>query len=247
MQCILSLTDRRRGFDGYTLPEGWIVAGCINPEGGEYDVTSMDPALKDRFEMFNISYDKNTFLDFMRSQEWHKDLANFIESGLWVYRTPEEIGNTPGNKYVSPRTMSKIATILRAGGFNQELELELYETELGRNVAKDFYNFRYNESPVMMNDLKKNLKGSLKKLKEYSNPDNYKNGMISLTVRDIVDDNTITDEMLIQVVKTIPVEQSTVLIRDLEFKRKDDTLTHRLIKLDPEFKDLLKHVLKYGK
>lgn len=246
MQCILSLTDSRRGFDGYRLPEGWMVVGCINPEGGEYDVTSMDPALKDRFEMFNVTYDKPVFLNYMKNQNWHKDLINFVESGLWVYKSPEEIGNTPGSKYVGPRTLSKIATVLEAG-FDNELELELYETELGRNVAKDFYNFRYNESPVMMNDLNKNLKASLKKLKQYSNPDNYKNGMISLTVRDIVEENTITDEVLIQVVKVIPVEQSTVLVREIEFKRDDKTILQRICKADTEIKELLKSVLRYGK
>lgn len=257
MQCLLSLGDSRRGFDGYRLPEGWLVAGCVNPENADgYDTNSMDHALKDRFEIFSVSYDKKVFVKYMTEQKWHKDIINFVEANLWTYKTPEEIGNTPGAKYVSPRTLSKLNTAMEAG-FNSSQEIMIYDTILGRNVAKDFYHFRHNESPVSMSDIRKNLKVSLKRLAEFSNPDNYKNGFISITVKDILEsddwDNEkvgstgITDDELIAVCKTIPVEQSTSLIRDLEFNRKDKELLDRLCKNNSDLKSLFKAVLKYGK
>ncbi len=143
MQCLLSLGDSRRGFDGYTLPKGWMIVGCVNPEDG-YDTTAMDPALKDRFEQFQVTYDKLSFLNYAKSAAWNKEIVNFIEAGLWGFKTPEEIGNTPGSKYISPRTFSKLNAMLRAG-FEKEDELMFFEVELGTNVAKDFYNFRHNE------------------------------------------------------------------------------------------------------
>jgi MoxR-like ATPase len=245
MQCVLSLGDKRRGFDGYKLPPGWLIVSCVNPEDG-YDTTAMDHALKDRFEIFNVSFDKEAFVNYMKLSAWDKELVQFVESGLWSYKTPEEVGNAPGAKYTSSRTLSKL-NAARKAVIDKDDELDVFETILGRLVAKDFYNFLYNESPVMMSDLKRALKGSLKKLTKFSDPNNYKNGMISLTVRDIIEDNTISDEMLAEVVMVIPVEQGSVLIREIEFKRKDDAILQRLCKMKPEMKELFKSVVKYNK
>lgn len=250
MNCWMALTDARRGFDNYKLPDGWIVVGCINPESTStsYDTNTMDPALRDRFEMFEVNYDRQTFLDYMKSASWHKDIINFVESGLWVYKTPEEVGNVPGAKYISPRTFSKVNATFRAE-FNPADERELFDPILGTNVSKDFFNFRHNETPVMMVDLKKKEKSSLNKLVKFSDPNNYKNGMISLTVKDIIDDNTIEDDLLVKVVLAIPVEQGTVLIRELEQRRGVPTgeMLQKLIKSHPEIKKLFVDVIKYKK
>lgn len=244
MNCLMQLlTDRK--IHKYTLPSGWIIVGCINPESAEYDVNTMDAALKDRFEMFTVSYDKSTFLKYIRSAGWHKDIINFIEAGLWTYKAPEEVGNIPGSKYVSPRTLSKLNAVLQAG-FSSNEENIIYETILGRNIAKDFYNFRHDASPVTMADIQKDLKSSLNRLKVLSDVNNYKSGMIAITVSDIIEVDTIDDETLAKVVKVLPVEQSIVLIQGLELKRKDDKLLIRLIK-DRSIKDLLSSVVKYGK
>lgn len=245
MNCLMQLlTDRK--IHKYELPEGWIIASCINPEGDNYDVNAMDNALKDRFEIFPVSYDKKSFVNYMTESKWNKEIINFVEANLWTYKTPEEIGNVAGAKYISPRTKSKLNAAMNAG-FDKEDELMIYETILGRNVAKDFYHFRHNESPVTMAELRKNMKTSLKRLAEFSDPANYKNGFISITVKDILEDNSITDDELVAVAKTIPVEQGTSLIRDLEFKRKDTTILERLCAADSDLKKLFKSVLRYGK
>lgn len=246
MNCLMQLlTDRK--VHNYTLPEGWVIVGCINPEGEQYDVNTMDAALRDRFTMFEVTYDKPTFVSYMQSAKWHQDVVNFVDSGIWVYSPPETVGDTPGTKYVSPRTLSYLNAALVAGMGDKENELTVYESILGRNVGKDFYNFRHNESPVMYNDLVKNKKAALKKLEKFSDPNNYKNGMISLTVRDIIDYGDIKDDLLIDVVLTIPVEQGTALIRDLEFKRKDNTLLSKLCSANTEIKKRFQAVLNYGK
>lgn len=245
MQCILSLTDARRGFDGYQLPKGWIVVACVNPEDGNYDTNAMDPALKDRFEGFVVGFDKPSFVDYMKGSEWHKDVLHFIESGAWTYLPPEDVKNVPGAKYISPRTLSKLNAVLMSG-VNLDDEMMFYSTILGNNVAKDFYNFRHNESPVFYNDLLKNLPDSLSKLRKFSEPTNFKNGMISLTIRDIVDNGNISDELLVDVVQCIPVDQGAGLIRELEFKRKDNSILTRICKNYPAVKKQFRDTLKYG-
>lgn len=246
MQCVLSLGDKRRGFDGYKLPDGWIIVACVNPDDG-YDTTAMDHALKDRFEIYDIHYDKNAHLEYMQATQYDPTIINFVEAGLWTYSEPQSIGTVPGAKYVSPRTMSKLDAA-RSANLEAHMEKSVYENILGINVGGDYYNFCHNESPVMLRDLKADPTNSLAKLKKFSNPDNYKNGMISLTVKDIVNDGTITDKLLSQVVEAIPVEQSRVLISELEFKRGVDqgTLLFTLGEMNKSLKKLFKDVIKYG-
>ena len=247
MQCLLSLGDKRRGFDGYTLPPGWIVVGCINPENSIYDTTTMDPALVDRFELFNITYDKTSHVNYMKESGWHKDLVLFIESGVWNYSAPESIKNVPGSKYISPRTTSKMNSALKAD-FLPEDEMLIYNTIFGDNIGKDFYNFRHNESPVFYYDLLNTLSNALVKLKKFSDPANLKQGMISITTKDIIDNGEISDELLVKVLKAIPLDQGTALVRDLELKRghKKQELIVRICEDYPEVLEQLKS-LKWNK
>lgn len=248
IQCMLSLTDARRGFDGYKLPEGWLVAGCINPENAEYDVNTLDPAVKDRFEMFNIVYDKAVAVDFMRHVDYHKDIINFIDANIFTYVLPGNLGNTPGAKYNSPRTFSKLNAVLQTG-FKADKEKLLFDTILGANVGKSFYEFRHNLSPVTVFDLKNSLGPSLKKLKKYSDPENYQGGLISLTVKDIIEDASITNELLADVLRTIPVGAGTSLLQDLGIKRgdKQGELLVTMCTEFPDLKALFKSVINYGK
>lgn len=238
------LTDRK--VHKYALPNGAMVVGCINPEGAEYDVNTMDAALKDRFEIFPVVYDKESFVTYMKESAWHKDIILFIESGVWAYVEPEGIKNVPGAKYVSPRTVSKLNSALRAG-FLDEDELLIYSTILGANVGKDFYSFRHNESPVFFQDLLHALPNALSKLKKFSDPSDFKNGMIGITTKDIIENGTIEDDLLVKVVKVLPVDQGTALIRELELKRKDKTILQRICKNYPAIKDQFKSVLAYGR
>lgn len=230
----------------YSVPKGAIIAGCINPEGSEYDVNTMDAALKDRFEMFTVAYDKESFLAHIKASNWHKDIILFIEGGIWSYVGPESVKNVPGAKYVSPRTLSKLNSALRAG-INKEDDLLIYSTILGDNIGRDFYNFRNNESPVFYFDLVHNLPNSLEKLRKFADPTNFKNGMIGITIRDVVENGEIADDLLAKVVLVLPVDQSTVLIRDLEFKRSDKTLLERICKQNKTIKELFKSTLSFGK
>lgn len=247
MNCLMQLlTDRK--IHKYTLPKGWMVVGCIN-EGSIYETGEMDPALKNRFVPFNVTYDKPSFQKYMADTNYHIAIQNFIEAGFWTFKLPEEVGNVPGSKYISPRTWSQVNSALGAGDDAQlrTHELTIYEAILGTNIAKDFYNFRYNESPVMFADLKKSKKASLKKLEKFADPNNYKNGMISLTVKDIIDDGTIEDDLLSALIEVLPVEQGKALIHGLEYKRGDKSILHRLGNKNSKIKDLFKSIINLGK
>src|SRR4051812_35497574 len=64
MNCLMQLlTDRK--VHNYTLPKGWLIAACVNPDNAQYDVNTMDAALKDRFEEFEVEYDALSFIEFI--------------------------------------------------------------------------------------------------------------------------------------------------------------------------------------
>jgi len=112
MNCLMQiLTDRK--VHKYTLPPGWIIAACINPEGAEYDVNNMDAALKDRFEEYEIEFDHQSFSEYIDAANWDNRVQSFVNSGFWIYKTPKELG--PEGSYISPRTWSKMNAAEKAG------------------------------------------------------------------------------------------------------------------------------------
>lgn len=239
------LTDRK--IHTYHLPKDWMIVGLINPETAEYDVNTMDAALKNRFEIFEVGYDKTTFVNYMKTTNYNKQIINFVEYNMWEYKTPEDLADNPGSKYVSPRSFSKLNNALNAG-ISKELELTVFEAVLGKNVGKSFWAFVNDERPVRLEELLKDTKAALKTLKKYSEPSNYKNALLSITIKDIVDNEQankegITDELLKDIMLAIPSDQGMTLVRDIEYKRKDKVLD-RLIQTYPKIKEEYSTVLK---
>ncbi len=248
MNAWMALTDARRGFDNYKLPDGWIVVGCINPENEMNDVNSMDSALKDRFEMYFVEFDKASFLRYIKDNSWHESVILFVETGTWQYKLPEDIGDAVGAKYTSPRTLSKLNTAIQAG-LPGDIELETYNTVLGKIYGKTFYHFRYEDLPVSYNDLVTSPNKALRKLREFSNPKSYKNSHISITIKNIIENDTtdgaekISDDLLADVYLALPVDQANSLITELQYVRSDSSLMRRLAGAYPKIKAQIKDVL----
>ncbi len=239
------LTDRK--LHKYTLPKEWLIVSAINPEdSGNNDVTTMDDAFKSRFTMFNIDFDKNSFVDYMKKCEWDKSLVQFVDSGLWKYVRPEDIGKKPGDKYLASRDLSYLNNILKAG-FDGDDERMLYESALGSNYALAFYKFKHDERPVTYKDLVDNEKASLAKLAVFSDPANCKNAQIAVTIQNIVEEKKVSDELLSKVVLTIPADQGYALLLSLKKANKDNKLLDRLMDTYPEVRIYFKDHLKSNK
>ncbi len=166
----------------------------------------------------------------------------FIESNTWTYSKPEDVGDGIGNKYLSSRTFSKLNAALKSE-VPKEMELDIYEAILGKNVGRAFFQFMNDEQPVLYKDIIKNPKQAFAKLAKFSNPEDYKAGHISLTMKDIVDNHDIKDDVLAQVLLHIPADHGPALISDLEYKRKDNTLLTRMTQNYPEIKKYFRDVL----
>lgn len=239
MNCFMQmLTDRK--IHSIDIPDGWLIVSCINPENEHNDVNTMDSALKNRFQVFNVEYDKASFIEYMRLAMFDESVRLFVESGTWQYSKPEDVQeNTPGTKYNSPRTIEQLNNVVQAG-IKEDMELMMYQAILGNNFGKAFYTFKHKEQPVLYRDLVNNATEAIRRLNKFSDPKAYKNGHISITIRDIVEQKKIEDALLAKVLLALPADQGKVLLSELEFVRKDSALTTRIFTDFKEVKDYLR-------
>jgi hypothetical protein len=251
------LTDRRVG--DYVLPDGWIIASCINPDSSEYDVTTMDTALKDRFEEYEIEYDPLTFMDFMDQQGWNESVQRFIGDAIWVYKTSKELGQ--GGKYISPRTWSKVQAAEKAGvRKNRQLHRISVSSILGKDIGNEYHKYCYDQAPVTASELLKDRNGALSKLREHSHPDTYKGDMLAATVESITKAyggakkdckaDQIDEDLMAEVAKIIPADHSVNLIKQCGFKQTKGKMSdffNDFCKRHSELIDVLKANLKLSR
>ena len=246
MNCLMQvLTDRKIHL--HTLPDKVIIAGCINPDSAEYDVNAMDAALKDRFEEFEIEYDHMSFHDFMVNADWDPDVVRFFgESGIWVYKTSDQIGE--GQKYISPRTISKINAAMKADlKNNRQLHRIVCSSVLGKEIGNEFNKFCYDQAPVTAQDILKNKTKSLKRLEKQCDPNDYKGDMVAMTVESIIkvygglkaNNEQIDEHTMVEVARIIPKDQAINLIKGCGFKDSNGQITNFFREFVKRHKDLV--------
>lgn len=270
MNCLMQiLTDRAVG-SKYTLPEGWIIAGAMNPEGAKYDVNNMDTALADRFEMFDVEYDFNSFLHYVETTNWHPKVANFLKTNAWVYKTPDSIGKE--GKYISPRTWSKLNAAEKAGASDSQGKQTMHrivcQSILGKHIGNEYWKFCWDDAPVLAQDLIKEFDKSMSKLKtQASAGDTYAGDKVALTVDSIIEayggfypgrkdkagkdwnhqDGTVDEATMVAVALAIPSDHAVNLIKGCGYKAHKGEVTsyfRDFAKRNPKCVNLLKDNLK---
>lgn len=218
------LTDRK--IHEYTLPEGWIIAAAVNPDTSKYDVNVMDQALMDRFEVFDIEYDHESFSRYMAKSNWHQNIQYFINQALWVYKKPEELAEDA--KYISPRTWSKLNAAEKSGlSSSRAMHFTVSTSILGKSIGTAYHKFCFDESPVTASDLLENTERSLERIKELVKNSSYRGDMISVLVQSIVqnfggpdetcEQGKIPESLMIKVADIIPADQAVQLIKECAF------------------------------
>jgi hypothetical protein len=258
MNCLMQLlTDRK--VHKYPLPEGWITGGCINPDSSEYDVNTMDTALKDRFEEYEVEYDPLTFMEFMDGQGWNESIQRFVGDAIWVYKTSKELGQ--GGKYISPRTWSKVQAAEKAGiRKNRQLHRIVVGSILGKDIGNEYHKYCYDQAPVTATEILKDKNAALSKLKEHSHPDTYKGDMLAATVESLTKAyggakkdckaDQIDEDTMAEVAKIIPADYAVNLIKQCGFKQTKGRMSdffNEFCKRHPELIDVLKANLKLSR
>lgn len=245
MQVLMQiLTDRQ--VHKYKLPEGWIIASCINPDSAEYDVSAMDTALKNRFIGFEIEYDHNAFVEYMNKKDWCPNIQAFVKSGVWIYKDAAQIGKD--GTYISPRNWEQLNAAHLAGAQNDKpMHSTICRAILGKDIGNEFYKFVHDDAPVTAIDLLKSKTKALKKLKEQANPEHYAGDKISVTVESIIKnyggrtpkEGEISEDLMVEVAKTISSDQALVLIKECGLRAHAGNITNFFKEFAERYPDLL--------
>jgi len=233
------LTDRQ--IHTYKLPKDTLICGAMNPDGAAYDVNSMDSALLNRFQLFNVVYDHNGFMDYMKSKKFDRDIVGFIEKGMWTYSSPESLDKK--EKYISPRTWEALNSAWKHCKANEELRDTVSDSVLGFTVARALSAFINGISMVFARDLADpaTRDKALAQLKKNSESSDYQAGSVAATCKDIIRNYTLFDnEALYKVLMVLPADVSVSLIKDLEFESKNYELLKNLLTEYPDLKKKLK-------
>lgn len=241
------LTDRK--VHDYKLPDGYIIVACINPETAAHEVNTMDAALRNRFQIFEVEYDKEDFCRYMDKKGWTESIRNFVSSGNWKFITPENMTKNPGAVYVSPRSFAALEAAEKAG-VPDSMKQEVFCTILGSGVGRQYYNFAYQDAPVSFFELadKKSRPSALRKLARHSDPSNVQGDKISVTIDDLLTNMagkgaTLEDEVVADILLNLPVEQGTAFMRELGYRLKDPTLHRRLLSVNAKLKKHYSNIL----
>jgi hypothetical protein len=258
MNCLMQLlTDRK--VHNYTLPKGWLIAACVNPDSSEYDVNTMDAALKDRFEEFEVEYDPLTFMNYMEDNNWHNPIQRFVGDAIWTYKSPKEIGQN--GKYISPRTWSKVNAAERADVSKDRILHRLTVCGiLGKDIGNEYHSYCFDQAPVTAADIIKDKKAAFKRLKEQCAPDTYRGDMIPATIDSIVKayggkkpnckPDEIDEDTMVEVAKIIPADLTTNLIKQCGFKvakGKMSEFLNQFVKDHPELISIMKSNIKLNR
>lgn len=233
MNCLMQLlTDFK--VHNYTLPPGWMIAACINPDSSEYDVNTMDAALKDRFVEFEVEYEHMTFVDYMDAANYHESVQMFVGSGIWTYKSTKEIGKD--GKYISPRTWSKVNAAELAGvNKNRVLHRLTVQSILGKDIGNEYHKFCYDSAPVTAADIIKDRPAAFKRLVAQSDTQTYQGDMIAATVESIekhygglkkdCTKDQIDEDTMAEVAKIIPADHAVNLIKTCGYKQSKGQIT----------------------
>ena len=249
MNCLMQLLTDRQIHD-YIMPEGWIIAACVNPDSSNYDVNTMDAALRDRFETFEVEYDPITFIDYVEASDWHSNVQMFLKSGIWVYKTPEELGSKE-SKYISPRTWSKMnAAEMAEVQKSRSLHRIVSNSILGKDIGNEYHKFCFDQAPVTAQDILKDKKAAFERLKLQSDVATYQGDMISATIESIekyyggakkdCKDNQIDEETMAEVARIIPSDHAINLIKTCGHKQSKGQITEFFAGFAKRHPDLIK-------
>ena len=100
-QPALQLLSARTLHD-YVLPEGWVPFAAINPASGDYQVTTLDPALRARFLELRVRADRPSFLAWAIAERLHPAVVALAQTHDRVLDD------------VCPRTWAYVSEVLAA-------------------------------------------------------------------------------------------------------------------------------------
>lgn len=169
------ILDRR--LNEHQLPLDTFLVAAINPDDGDYNVNTLDPAMLDRLIVCRIEADAAAWLKYAKASNVNPTIIDFIT------KTPKYLHHTPkdGGKGTSPRSWTRLSKYINYCETNKvDINTYYIKGTIGDTLAAEFILFynnyirhltvedivaHYNKSSKRVKDLAK-LEASMSKLIE---------------------------------------------------------------------------------
>lgn len=112
-QCIMDMTLNRQ-LNGLKLPDHTRIIAAINPLDDKYgyQVTEIDPALLDRFNVYGFSPTRNDWIHWAIDNKVHKLVIGFIAKNGAIHLDPPSNGKM-GVVYPSRRSWVRVSNVIK--------------------------------------------------------------------------------------------------------------------------------------
>ena len=117
MQPALQLLSARR-LHSYELPADWLCIAAVNPEGAEYQVNTLDPALRSRFMQISVGADPETWLKWAARANVHPVIMGMVRAQADPF------------EFASPRSWTYASEVLHAMRPHELLDVDLLRMAL---------------------------------------------------------------------------------------------------------------------
>jgi hypothetical protein len=184
-QAVFQLVNEWR-MHTHKLPDGWYIVSAINPDNGNYQVETLDPAMLRRFCVIKTSADVETWLSWAKGPgQIDSPITGFIAAHRSLLATHEdmEIKVKP-----TPDQYRMLNTLMTGNVIMKEIEQEVFTGLIGSEAAVAFRRYldsNYNR-PVSGEDILENYSKVQKKVQKQNNAEMY----ITITDLSATLDNT---------------------------------------------------------
>ena len=113
-QCVFDMVLNRK-LNGLPLPKQTRIVAAMNPSGDEYDydVTELDPALLDRFNVYQFHPDTEEWLNWAMTNKVNKYVIGFVNKNRQFLDPPDAKSNNKIDKITpSRRSWKRVSDIL---------------------------------------------------------------------------------------------------------------------------------------
>jgi len=138
------------------------IIACTNPDDGDYQVQSLDPALINRFLKITVEVDEEGWLAWARNNDVNQIVRDFIVDNMTKlhFISEDEIGATPR----SWTKLAKFMDLAQKGQIPEEYILDIMRGKIGSALASQFYVFFKNYSTnISIQDIEKIAKDAYMK------------------------------------------------------------------------------------
>lgn len=131
-QAVFQLVLDRR-LHTHKLPDGWFVHGAINPDNGNYQVETLDPAMLRRFCVLEVTPDVDVWLSWAKgSGKIDNTISEFVNTNRQLLFQKEEIVL---DVKPTPDSYRMLNDLMRAKVVAKENQMEIFRGLIGKEAS----------------------------------------------------------------------------------------------------------------